>query len=65
MTGAHDLAMKWLDAVGRLYEKLRPAISAILILLLLVCRKLTVFLWATEPSRYRRAFQFRGLLVEL
>ena len=40
--------MKWLDAVGRLYEKLRPAIL-ILILLLLVAGSVTVFLWATGP----------------
>jgi 4-amino-4-deoxy-L-arabinose transferase-like glycosyltransferase len=48
MTGARDLAMKWLDAVSRLYEKLRPAIL-ILILLLLVAGSVTVFLWATGP----------------
>lgn len=48
MTGVRDLAMKWLDAAGRLYEKSRPAIL-ILILLLLVAGSVTVFLWATGP----------------
>lgn len=46
MTGARDLGMKWLDAVGRLYGKLRPAIL-ILFLLLLVAGSVYVFLWAT------------------
>jgi 4-amino-4-deoxy-L-arabinose transferase-like glycosyltransferase len=48
MSGARDHAMKWLDAVGRLYEKLRPAIL-ILILFLLVAGSMYVFLWATHP----------------
>jgi 4-amino-4-deoxy-L-arabinose transferase-like glycosyltransferase len=48
MTGARDLAMKWLDAIVRLYENLRPAIL-ILVLLLLVAGSVYIFLWATDP----------------
>lgn len=48
MGGALALMDKWLDSVGRLYARLRPAIL-ILILLVLVAGSVYVFLWATEP----------------
>lgn len=48
MGSALALVDRWLDSVGRLYEKLRPAIL-ILALLMLVAGSMYVFLWATEP----------------
>lgn len=48
MTGVQVFVVKWLDAIGRLYKKLRPAIL-ILSLLLLVAGSVYIFLWATGP----------------